>query len=450
MPLIITALGILVLLVLIMKLRVQTLIALAIVSCLLAFALGMPLDAIVPAIEKGFGATLGGVGLIFVFGAILGKLLADAGGAQQISATLIERFGESRVQLSVMITAFVLGIALFFEVGLVLLIPIVYQIHRQTQKPLLYLALPMITALSVTHAFLPPHPGPTVIASEYQASIGMVLIYGVIVAIPTLLLAGPLFVWLIKRTAPQLLVIKSVGDVTSLGEVKELDRAQLPGFGISAITAALPVLLMLMATIIKFMQEAWNIENNLLFNAIEMIGKPTMVMLISVLFAIFSMGVMRQRSMKELTASMETAVRSIAMLVMILGISGSFKEVLLQGGVGDYVKALFEHSAISPLLLAWLISAMIRTAQGSATVAALSTSAMVLPLMESSQVDPALMVLATGAGSVFLSHVNDTGFWLIKESFGLSIKQTFATWSVLETLISVFGLVFVLLLSLVV
>ncbi|WP_068675055.1 gluconate:H+ symporter [Oceanobacillus sp. Castelsardo] len=447
MPLIITALGILLLLVMIMKFKIHTLITLVVVSFLLGLGLGMPVNEIMGSIEAGLGSTIASTGLIFGFGAILGKLIADAGGAQRIAMTLIDKFGEKRVQWAVVLTAFILGIALFFEVGLVLLIPIVYQIAKQTKISFLWLGLPMATALSVTHAFLPPHPGPTVIAEQYGANIGMVLVYGIIIAIPTIIIAGPIFTKFARKFAPSAFERAGEGSIAKLGAAKEYKLEDTPGFGVSALTALFPVILMGVSTIVTLVQKGAGLEDNLFFAIIETLGKPSMVMLLSVLLAIYTMGIARKIPMDDLMASAEGSVKAIGMLLLILGVSGSLKEVLMDGGVGDYVAVLFADSTISPLFLAWLIAAIIRLAQGSATVSALTTAGLVIPMLEGADVNLALVVLATGAGSIIASHVNDTGFWIVKESFGLTMKETFSTWTVLETLISVCGLVFVLLLS---
>lgn len=448
MPLFIVALGVAVLLILIMKFNINTFISLIVVSFLIALALGMPLSEIVSTIEEGLGGTLGGIALVFGLGAILGKLIADSGGAQRIAMTLIDKFGEKRIQWAVVAVGFVLGIALFFEVGLVLLIPIVYQISKQLNMQFLWLGLPMATALSVTHAFLPPHPGPTVIAQEYGANVGLVLLYGFIIAIPTVIIAGPLFTKYARKFVPTAFEKEPTGSMASIGEAKQFKLEDTPSFAISSFTALFPVILMGIATIVGLIQEGMGHEGNWFFDAVGMLGKPTMVMLISVLLALYTMGVARKIPMKQLMASAENAVAAIGMMLLILGAGGSLKQVLINGGVGDYVAQIFDGSTISPLLLAWLIAALLRLAQGSATVAALTTAGLVIPMMAGTDVNVELMVLATGAGSIIASHVNDTGFWIVKESFGLTMKETFATWTVLETLISVCGLVFVLALSL--
>jgi gluconate:H+ symporter, GntP family len=447
MPLVIVALGIIVLLVLIMKFNMNTFISLIVVSFMIAFALGMPLNEIVGTIQAGMGNTLGGIALVFGLGAILGKLIADAGGAQRIAMTLIDKFGEKRIQWAVLAAGFILGIALFFEVGLVLLIPIVYQISKQLRISFLWLGLPMTTALSVTHAFLPPHPGPTVIAQQYGANVGLVLLYGFLIAIPIVIIAGPLFTIIARKLVPSAFEREPSGSMASIGNAKQFNLEDTPGFGISAFTALFPVILMALATIVVLFEDAMGLSGNWFFDLIGVIGAPTTVMLLSVLLALVTMGTARKIPMKQLMKSAETSIAAIGMMLLILGAGGSLKQVLIDGGVGDTVAQLFDGSTISPLVLAWLIAALMRVAQGSATVAALTTAGLVIPLMAGTGVNVELMVLATGAGSIIASHVNDTGFWIVKESFGLTMKETFGTWTVLETLISVLGLVFVLLLS---
>lgn len=446
MPLVIVAIGILVLLVLIMGLKLNTFISLIIVSFGVALALGMPAGEIVATIEAGLGGTLGHLALVFGLGAMLGKLIADSGGAQRIAMTLVNKFGEKNIQWAVVVASFIIGVALFFEVGLVLLIPIVFAISRELKISILYLGIPMAAALSVTHGFLPPHPGPTVIAGEYGANIGEVLLYGFIVAVPTVILAGPIFTKLAKKMVPN--SFTKTGDIASLGEQKTFKLEETPGFGISVFTALLPVILMSLATIVTLLQKTIGFEDNSFLAAIRFIGEAGTAMLISLLFAIYSMGLARKIPIKKVMESCTIAISHIGMMLLIIGGGGAFKQVLINGGVGDYVAELFDGTSLSPILLAWIIAAILRISLGSATVAALTTAGLVIPLLGQTDVNLALVVLSTGAGSVIASHVNDAGFWMFKEYFGLSMKETFATWTLLETVISVAGLGFILLLSL--
>ncbi|AJE51740.1 MULTISPECIES: GntP family permease [Paenibacillus] len=446
MPLVVVAIGILALLVLIMGFKLNTFISLIIVSFGVALALGMPLEEIVKTIEAGLGGTLGHLALIFGLGAMLGKLIADSGGAQRIAMTLVDKFGEKNIQWAVVAASFIIGIALFFEVGLVLLIPIVFAISKELKVSILYLGIPMVAALSVTHGFLPPHPGPTVIAGEYGANLGEVLLYGFIIAIPTVILAGPVFTKLAKKLVPA--SFTKTGNIASLGEQKVFKSEETPGFGISVFTAMLPVILMSIATIITLLQKTMGFEDNSLLAAIRFIGDASTSMLISLLVAVYTMGIARKIPIKDVMASCTTAITHIGMMLLIIGGGGAFKQVLINGGVGDYVADLFNGTTLSPILLAWIIAAILRISLGSATVAALTTAGLVIPMLGQSDVNLALVVLATGAGSLIASHVNDAGFWMFKEYFGLSMKETFATWTLLETIISVAGLGFILILSL--
>ncbi|WP_147535112.1 GntP family permease [Bacillus marasmi] len=446
MPLFIVALGIIALLVLIMGLKLNTFISLIIVSFGVALALGMPLDAIVKTIEAGLGGTLGHIALIFGLGAMLGKLIADSGGAQRIATTLVNKFGEKNIQWAVVAASFIIGIALFFEVGLVLLIPIVFAISKELKISILYLGIPMTAALSVTHGFLPPHPGPTVIAGEYGANIGEVLLYGFIIAVPTVIIAGPIFTKIAKKLVPA--SFNKTGNIASLGEQKVFKLEDTPGFGISVFTSLLPVILMSIATVITLLQKTIGFEDNSLLAAIRFIGEAGTSMLISLLVAVYTMGIARKIPIKEVMNSCTTAITHIGMMLLIIGGGGAFKQVLIDGGVGDYVAEIFKGTSLSPILLAWIIAAILRISLGSATVAALTTAGLVIPMLGQSDVNLALVVLATGAGSLIASHVNDAGFWMFKEYFGLSMKETFATWTLLETIISVAGLGFILLLSL--
>ncbi|EAZ85319.1 GntP family permease [Lysinibacillus fusiformis] len=446
MPLVIVGIGIIALLILIMVFKLNTFISLIIVSFGVALVLGIPVDSIVKTIEAGLGGTLGHLALIFGLGAMLGKLIADSGGAQRIAMTLVNKFGEKNIQWAVVAASFIIGIALFFEVGLVLLIPIVFAISRQLKVSILYLGIPMTAALSVTHGFLPPHPGPTVIAGEYGANIGEVLLYGFIIAIPTVILAGPLFTKVAKRLVPE--SFNKTGNIASLGEQKTFELEDTPSFGISVFTALLPVILMSIATIITLLQKTIGFEDNSLIAGIRFIGEAGTAMLISLLVAVYTMGIARKIPIKQVMESCTTAISHIGMMLLIIGGGGAFKQVLIDGGVGDYVAELFHGTTLSPILLAWIIAAILRISLGSATVAALTTAGLVIPMLGQHDVNLALVVLATGAGSLIASHVNDAGFWMFKEYFGLSMKETFATWTLLETIVSVAGLGFILLLSL--
>lgn len=443
MPLFIVAAGIVLLLILITGFKLNTFVSLIIVAFIVALALGMPLENVVSSIEGGLGGTLGHIALIFGLGAMLGRLIADAGGAQRIAMTLINKFGEKRIQWAVVVASFIVGIALFFEVGLVLLIPIVFSIAKELRISILYLGIPMAAALLATHSFLPPHPGPTVIAGEYGADLGVVLLYGIMIAIPTVIIAGPLFTKVAKKIAPD--AFNKTGNIDSLGEQKTFKLEQTPGFGISVLTAMFPVLLMAISTIVDLVQNSVGFEDNTIIEIIRLVGNPSSAMLLSLLLAFYTMGIARKIPIKQVMDSCSSSIAAIGMMLLIIGGGGAFKQVLIDGGVGDYVAELFKETSMSPLLFAWLVAAILRISLGSATVAAISTAGLVVPMLAQYDVNLALVTLATGAGSSICSHVNDAGFWMIKEYFGLSMKETFSTWTILSTITSVVGLGFILL-----
>ncbi|RYR99543.1 gluconate:H+ symporter [Staphylococcus pseudintermedius] len=445
-PLLSVAIAIIVLLILIMKLQLNTFVALVITAMVTGILLGMPFDKIVATIETGMGGTLGHIALIFGLGAMLGKLLADGGGATQIADTLIAKLGKKYVQWAMVIASFIIGIALFFEVGLVLLIPLVFTIAKRMNVSQLKIGMPMVTALSVTHGFLPPHPGPVFIAKELGANIGEVLLYGFIVAIPVTIIAGPVFAKIAPRLTPT--AFQREGDISSLGATKSFKDEELPSFGLSTFTALLPVLLMLFATLWQLISGHEGKAHNTLESMIYFIGSAGTAMLIAVVFAVFSMGIRRGIPTKQVMNTLTQAIYPIGMMLLIIGAGGAFKQVLIDGGVGGAIEKIFTDVNISPILLAWLVAAILRLALGSATVAAISTTGIVLPLLQTADVNLALVALAIGAGSIFCSHVNDAGFWMFKEYFGLTVKETFLTWSLIETIISVSGLVFVLFISL--
>ncbi|ENO0892294.1 gluconate permease [Staphylococcus pseudintermedius] len=445
-PLLSVAIAIIVLLILIMKLQLNTFVALVITAMVTGILLGMPFDKIVATIETGMGGTLGHIALIFGLGAMLGKLLADGGGATQIADTLIAKLGKKYVQWAMVIASFIIGIALFFEVGLVLLIPLVFTIAKRMNVSQLKIGMPMVTALSVTHGFLPPHPGPVVIAKELGANIGEVLLYGFIVAIPVTIIAGPVFAKIAPRLTPT--AFQREGDISSLGATKSFKDEELPSFGLSTFTALLPVLLMLFATLWQLISGHERKAHNTLESMIYFIGSAGTAMLIAVVFAVFSMGIRRGIPTKQVMNTLTQAIYPIGMMLLIIGAGGAFKQVLIDGGVGGAIEKIFTDVNISPILLAWLVAAILRLALGSATVAAISTTGIVLPLLQTADVNLALVALAIGAGSIFCSHVNDAGFWMFKEYFGLTVKETFLTWSLIETIISVSGLVLVLFISL--
>ena len=435
MPLLIVISGILLLFILIARFKLNPFITFIVVSLFVGIAEGMEPVSVVDSIQKGIGSILGFLVIILGLGAMLGKLVADSGAAQRITTKLVEKFGKKNIQWAVVLTGFIVGIPMFYSVGFVILIPLVFTIAAATGLPLLYVGLPMLASLSVTHGYLPPHPAPTAIAEIFQADIGKTLFYGMLVAIPAIIVGGPL----LSRTMKNIKAtpLKEFINPTILRE------EEMPGMGISIFTALLPVILIGIAAIASLvLPDASAILKILLF-----IGNPVIAMLISVLVAIYTLGLARGKKMKEVMDSVASAITGITMVLLIIAGAGALKQVLIDSGVSEYIGEMLKDSAISPLILAWLIATIIRVCVGSATVAGLTAAGIVLPLASGANVSPELMVLAIGSGSLMLSHVNDSGFWLFKEYFNLSVKDTLKTWTVMETTVGVMGLIGVLILN---
>ena len=435
MPLFIVILGILLLFILIAKFKLNAFITFIIVSLFVGLAEGMEPLSVVDSIQKGIGSILGFLVIILGLGAMLGKLVADSGAAQRITTKLVDKFGKKNIQWAVVLTGFIVGIPMFYSVGFVILVPLVFTIAAATGLPLLYVGLPMLASLSVTHGYLPPHPAPTAIAATFNADIGKTLLYGIVVAIPAIIVAGPL----LSRT------LKGI-NATPLKEFINpviLKEEEMPSMANSIISALLPVILIAIAALAEFaLPDSFFLKKTLIF-----IGNPAIAMLISVLVAIYTLGLGRGKKMKEVMDSVGSAITGITMVLLIIAGSGALKQVLIDSGVSEYIGAMLQESSISPLILAWLIATVIRVCVGSATVAGLTAAGIVLPLTQGTGVSPELMVLAIGSGSLMLSHVNDSGFWLFKEYFNLSVKDTLKSWTVMETTVGVMGLLGVLIIN---
>ncbi|EED1744881.1 gluconate transporter [Escherichia coli] len=442
MPLVIVAIGVILLLLLMIRFKMNGFIALVLVALAVGLMQGMPLDKVIGSIKAGVGGTLGSLALIMGFGAMLGKMLADCGGAQRIATTLIAKFGKKHIQWAVVLTGFTVGFALFYEVGFVLMLPLVFTIAASANIPLLYVGVPMAAALSVTHGFLPPHPGPTAIATIFNADMGKTLLYGTILAIPTVILAGPVYARVLKG------IDKPIPE--GLYSAKTFSEEEMPSFGVSVWTSLVPVVLMAMRAIAEMILP----KGHAFLPVAEFLGDPVMATLIAVLIAVliamFTFGLNRGRSMDQINDTLVSSIKIIAMMLLIIGGGGAFKQVLVDSGVDKYIASMMHETNISPLLMAWSIAAVLRIALGSATVAAITAGGIAAPLIATTGVSPELMVIAVGSGSVIFSHVNDPGFWLFKEYFNLTIGETIKSWSMLETIISVCGLVGCLLLNMVI
>ena len=502
-PLLVEALvAIIALIVLIARFKLTPFVVLLLVSVVLAAAVGMPMEKIVKAFETGVGNTLGHIALVIGLGTMLGKMMAESGGAERIATTLIDWFGEKHVHWAMMCIAIIVGLPVFFEVGFVLLIPIAFNVAQRTGKSMILIGVPMIAGLSIVHGLIPPHPAALIAVQAFHADIGRTIAYGLLVGIPTAIVAGPLFALSIYKhidihpdnaIARQFIGSRAddgaavngsgragnaggadasskagkgagakAADVGKAGGAsraagagsaraathgqassKEEPRPRdLPSFGITLFTVLLPVVLMLLGSWADIFAPAHSLANSVL----RLIGDADVALLIAVLVSFWTFGSARGFDRNQILKFVNEGLGPIAGILLVIGAGGGFGGILREAGISQQIISSSSALHLSPLMLGWLVAALIRLATGSATVAMTTACGIVAPLATSASaaVRPELLVLATGAGSLIFSHVNDAGFWLVKEYFGMTISQTFKTWSLCETIISVMGLLLTL------
>ncbi|MBU8915990.1 gluconate:H+ symporter [Bacillus sp. FJAT-29953] len=438
MPLLYVALAVVLLLVLMIPLKMNGFVSLLLTSLFVGFLVGMPLDKIWGSISSGLGGQLGGTAIIVGLGAMIGTLMADAGAAQRIATRLMEKMGIKRVQVAILIASLILGVTMFYEVAFVLIIPLVFVIVRQTKLNLLYVALPMSIALSTAHSFLPPHPGPAAVAGVFHANMSLTLLYGLIIAIPAAAFIGltwtrvPFF----KKISPEI----PEGIVTN----KTFKEDEMPSFGVSMFVALVPVILMAIDAVCTLFLP----KENSFRHIMDFIGSSNMALLIALILAMWLLGPRVGRPLKDVMQSCSNAVKPMAMIILVIGAGGAFKQVLVDGGIADYIKDLTGGWNISPIILAWLIAALLRIALGSATVAVMTAAGVVLPIAQASGVSMELMTLAVTCGSISFSHVTDPGFWMFKEYLNLSVGEAIKIRTTYTTALGLIGLAGVLILNL--
>ncbi|PVU82203.1 gluconate transporter [Cellulomonas sp. WB94] len=462
-------LGIAVIVVLITKFKLHPFLSLTIGSISVGALAGMQLKDTLTSFGTGVGATVAGVGTLIALGAMFGRLLADSGGADQIVDTIIRRATTRTLPWAMALVGALIGLPMFFEIGLVLLIPVILLVSRRSGLPLMKIGIPALAGLSVMHGLVPPHPGPLVAIAALNANLGITMALGVLVAIPVVVLAGPVLARYVARwvpvAAPALFVTSgapasaavradgrtggSAGTGTAVEtlapEAEVVTRR--PSFATTLSTVLLPVVLMMGKALVDIFLP----DTSSLRMALDFIGTPLVALLLAVLVAMFTFGVGSGMDRKEIAASLEKSLPPIAGILLIVGAGGGFKQTLIDTGIGGVLAKAIAGSSVSPLILAWVVAVLIRLATGSATVATVTASGILAPVaLTLSTGETSLLVLAIGSGSLFFSHVNDAGFWLVKEYFGLSVGETIRSWSVMETVISVAGLVLVLLLGIVV
>jgi len=412
-------------------LRVHPFLALIFGSAILGVISGMPTSKIVDAFTAGVGSTLGGVGLLIALGAMIGALLADSGSADRVVETIANRVSIGRLPWAIAGVAALVGLPLFFEVGLVLLVPILLLVSRRIGVPLMKIGIPALAGLSVLHGLVPPHPGPLVTVSALKADLGLTLMFGLIISIPTVIIAGPIFGSLAAR------LVSGEACASPNDEERPRTTHQAPAFWTIVLTMLLPIALMLLRALGELLLPVGSGVRA----ALDVAGTPIVALLAGLVVAMFTLGLASGLNRRALSESVAGALPPIATILLVVGAGGGFKQTLIDAGVGTTISRAAQTLAVSPLILGWLVAVAIRLATGSATVATITAAGMVAPLAATmDRSGAALLALAIGSGSLFFSHVNDAGFWMVKEYFGLSVGETLKTWSVMETIISVVGL----------
>lgn len=430
MPLIVVGISVLILLLLMTKLKLNGFAALLLVAVAVAIVQGIPLGKIPDVLSEGIGGQIGDTMLTIGLGAMVGRVMGDSGAAQRIAGKLLDAFGPRWVQGAMVVTSMLIGVTMFYEVAFVIIVPIAFTLVRVTGAKLLWVGLPMSIALSTMHSFLPPHPGPTAVAATFHASVGLTLFYGLFIAIP----AGALIalVW------PRLPFVKRMDPAVPTGLVgeREFTDEEMPGLGWSLGVALFPVVLIAGAAVTDLAASG----DSPLLHLVAFIGSAPIALLLTLLLAVWVFGPRIGRSLDEVGASCASAAKAMAMILLVIGAGGAFKNVLVEGGISDYIKDVTHSWPISPLILAWLIAVILRVALGSATVAVVTASGVVLPLVAGSGIHPEMMVLAVSCGSIAFSHVNDPGFWLFKEYFNLSVVEAIKVRTSYTTVLAILGL----------
>ena len=425
---------------LIMKVKLNAFVALTIAGLALGIAAGMPLAEVAASFQKGMGNTLGFLATVLGLGTILGKMLEISGGAQRLAQTLIRAFGERNAHWAMMVVAFICGIPVFFQVGFVLLIPVIFSIAKQTGMSLVKIGVPVVAALITVHAMVPPHPAALAVVNQLGADIGLVIVLSLLVGLPASIIAGPIYGNFIAKRA-------TANPPASLTVDEIIPEEKLPKFGITLFTILLPMLIMVAKTVVDLVAP----EDAPYLDLVAFLGNPITALLISALFAYWSLGLARGMNMDKIGKITEECFKPVASILLIIGAGGAFNQVLQDSGIGTVLGEVLTGLNMSPVIMAWMIAIIMRFAVGSTTVAMITSAGIVLPLLATMpDVNPAILCLAIGAGGIGLSHVNDSGFWIVKEYYGMSLTDTFKTWTASTTIASVVALGGTLLVDLVV
>jgi Gnt-I system low-affinity gluconate transporter len=430
----------------VLKFKLSAFIALLITSIIVGIMAGMPLQNISASIQEGMGSTLGFVATVVGLGAIFGQMLESSGGAKSLANYLLKKFGTNRASWALMLTGFIVGIPIFLDVGFIILVPIVYALTKDTKRSVLYYAIPLLAGLAVTHTMVPPTPGPMAVGEILGVDLGWVVMMGLIVGLPTAVVAGPVFgkfiAGKIYLPAPELF--------EDSGTQSRDDKEKIPSFGVIAVIILTPLLLIIMSTFIKLGVDKGWMKNSFLSEILIFIGHPFTALILATLLSIL-LCLKRKMSGQTILDLSTKALGPAGIIILVTGAGGVLKQILVDSGIGKMLAESLADSSIPLLVLAWLLSALVRITQGSATVAMITAAGIISPLLSSFNLDQpniALIVIAIAAGATILSHVNDSGFWIVSKYLGMNEKQTLQSWTVMETIIAVSGLIFTLILSL--
>ncbi|MBP8959206.1 MAG: gluconate transporter [Bacteroidales bacterium] len=438
--------GVAMLLLMVLKFRLNAFVALLITSILVGIMAGMPLTSITSSIQEGMGSTLGFIATVVGLGAIFGQMLETSGGAKALSAYLLKKFGTKRASWALMLTGFIVGIPIFLDIGFIILVPIVYSLTRSTGKSILYYAIPLLAGLAVTHTMVPPTPGPTAVAQILEVDLGWVVLFGLVAGLPTAIIAGPIFGQFIAKkihvNVPEILIEE---DAT-----KKADEKNLPSFGLVSFLIALPLILIIASTFLNLGIEKKIIGKSLFTDLIVFLGHPFTALIIATLLSILTC-LRRNFTASELLNLSTKALGPAGIIILVTGAGGVLKQILIDSGIGKILAESVAGSSVPLLVLAWVIAALVRIAQGSATVAMITSASIISPMVKTfamSQPQTALVVVSIAAGATIMSHVNDSGFWIVSRYLGMDEKQTLKSWTVMETIVAVAGLAFTMIISL--
>ena len=437
-----------VLLFLVLFLKINAFVSLLITAIYAGILAGMPLQDVLKSIEKGMGGTLGFVAVVVGLGAIFGQMLESSGGAESLAHNLIKKFGVKKAPWAMTLTGFIIAIPVFLDVGFIILVPIVYALSRDTGKPLLYFGIPLLAGLAVAHSFIPPTPGPVAVANIIDVQLGWVILFGFILGIPTAIIAGPLFgKFIAKRVIPA-----NPLSLYAEFDAQKQPTVELPSLQLIVTLIGVPLLLILLGAVTSLLVKQTQIANDLLTNSIIFLGHPFVALIIATLLSIWFLGIKRGLSKQKILDLSTKSLGPAGIIILITGAGGVLKQVLIDSSMGEILANSIALSTLSPLLLAWIIAALVRVTQGSATVAMITAAGIMAPVIQvmgMEEMQRALIVISIASGATILSHVNDSGFWLVGKYFGLTEKQTLQSWTVMETIIAVCGLIFCLIASLI-